>query len=77
MPPGDLGRSLRIKDFKMENEGGDMISFKQGTYNKSTGIASYTTMELPFFMEKLTKLHNASTNNALFFLKGISNNLFI
>lgn len=64
----DLGRELRMRDFKIEKEEGDLISFRQGTYNKSTGVAQYTTSELPYIMEKLTKLHKAESKNPLFFL---------
>jgi len=64
----DLGRELRIRDFKVVKEAGDIVYFAQGTYNKSTGMASYTTREWPYFMEKLTRLHKADTNSPLFFL---------
>jgi hypothetical protein len=64
----DLGRELRIKDFKVEKESGDIVSFEQGTYNRSTGLAKYTSKEWPEFIEKLTRLHKASTDSPLFFL---------
>jgi hypothetical protein len=64
----ELGRELRMRDFKIESEMGDIVSFKQGTYNKSTGIADYTAKELPYFMDKITKLHKATSKNPLFFL---------
>ena len=66
--PEDLGRELRIRDLKVTKEAGDSIYFAQGTYNKSTGMAVYTTREWPYFMEKLTRLHKADTNSPLFFL---------
>ena len=64
----ELGRELRIRQFKVEKEVGNIVSFKQGTYNKETGIAKYTSKELVLFVEKLTKLHKASTKDPLFFL---------
>jgi uncharacterized iron-regulated membrane protein len=64
----DLGRELRIKDFKIQNESGDIVTFTQGTYDKQTGKANYKVKELPYFMDKLTKLHKASTKQSLFFL---------
>jgi hypothetical protein len=66
--PDELGRSLRIRDFKIEKTDGKIISFKQGTYNTETGVANYTTRELPTIINKLTQLHKASTNQPLFFL---------
>ncbi len=64
----DLGRELRVRDFKVEKEEGDIVRFEQGTYNKSTGIAAYTSKEWPYVIEKLTRLHKANTNSPLFFL---------
>ena len=64
----DLGRELRMKEFKVEKEEGDIIRFEQGTYNKSTGVAKYTSKEWPYFIEKLTRLHKADTKSPLFFL---------
>jgi len=64
----ELGRAMRMRDLKIEKEEGDILTFKQGTYNKATGVASYTTKELPRFVEKLTQLHKANTRNPLFFL---------
>jgi hypothetical protein len=68
MKSEDLGRELRIRDFKIKNESGNVVMFAQGTYDKATGKANYTVKELPYFMDKLTKLHKASTKQPLFFL---------
>jgi hypothetical protein len=64
----ELGRELRMRNFKIEKEEGDIITFNQGTYNKTTGVAKYTSKELPYVVEKLTHLHKADTKNPLFFL---------
>ena len=64
----DLGRALRIKDFKIESTNDNVALFKQGTYNTETGVANYTTKELPFVLNKLTHLHKASTSQPLYFL---------
>jgi hypothetical protein len=66
--PEDLGRELRMRDFKVVTEDGAIVRFEQGTYNKSTGMAKYTSKEWPFFIEKLTTLHKADTKSPLFFL---------
>ena len=57
-----------MRDLKVEKEDGDIILFEQGTYNKSTGVAKYTSKEWPYFIEKLTRLHKADTKSPLFFL---------
>src|SRR5437868_4717447 len=38
-----LGRALRMRDLKIEKEEGDIATFASGTYNKVTGMASYST----------------------------------
>ena len=63
-----LGRESGMKEFKVEKEEGDIIRFEQGTYNKSTGVAKYTSKEWPYFIDKLTRLHKADTKSPLFFL---------
>jgi hypothetical protein len=80
MPAEELGRALRIRDFKVENIEGNIVTFKQGSYNTETGVARYTTKELPYVMSKLTELHKASTSQPLFFLNvffGISLLFFV
>lgn len=64
----ELGKELRIREFKIQNENAEVLTFEQGTYNKQTGRAVVTVKELPFVIDKLTKLHKANTNQPLFFL---------
>jgi hypothetical protein len=64
----EIGKELKIKDIKIEAESGNIITFKQGTYNSKTGEAKYTTKELPYIMDKLTKLHKANTKQPLYYL---------
>jgi len=66
--PDELGRALRIRDLKITAQQGDILSFKQGTYNKTTGAADYTIQSLPVIMEKLTQLHKANTKQPLYYL---------
>jgi len=76
----ELGRALRIRDFKVEKTEGNIVTFRQGTYNSETGVANYTTKELPYVMSRLTELHKASTSQPLFFLNvffGISLLFFV
>ena len=64
----DLGKALRIREFKVQKTEGDIVYFEQGTYNTQTHTANYTTKELPLVMDKLTKLHKANSGQPLFFL---------
>jgi hypothetical protein len=78
--PEELSRALRIRDFKVESVDGNIVKFKQGTYNSETGEARYTSIELPFLVNKLTQLHKASTSQPLYFLNvffGISLLFFV
>jgi hypothetical protein len=64
----ELGKELRIRDFKLVKEENNIIYFKQGTFDKTTGIAKVSVKELPLVLEKMTHLHKASTKHPLFFL---------
>lgn len=64
----ELGKELHIKGFKPDTTIGDIVSFKQGTYNVKTGVADYTVSEQPAIVNKMTKLHKATTNDPLFYL---------
>lgn len=63
-----LGRELRIRNFRPDRIEGDVVHFKDGSYNSATGEATYVTRELPFVLDKMTHLHKATTNDTLFFL---------
>lgn len=64
----ELGKALKIRDFKIEKVQNGLLYFSQGTFNTSTGIATVTTKEWPRALEKMTKLHKATSNDPLFFL---------
>ncbi|KAB1069158.1 hypothetical protein F6U93_05240 [Tamlana haliotis] len=67
-----LGRSLKIKRFKVEKVKGDLILFKNGQYNKTTGVANYTKAELPYVLNRMTHLHKATSQEPLFWLNVFS-----
>ena len=64
----ELGKAIRMRDLKIESTKGSIQTFKQGTYNATTGAVQYTTKKLWPFAEKLTHLHKASTKDPLFWL---------
>jgi len=59
-----LGMILHVRDFKVLKSEGDVVYFKNGTYNKATGIVNYSAELLPPLMEKFNSLHKSSTRNA-------------
>ena len=54
IPLDKLGKELKIKGLEVKEQKGDLIIFKEGTYNSKTGEAKYTKKELPFFLKKMT-----------------------
>lgn len=61
----ELGKELKIKNFEVEKTEGSVLKFKQGTYNAATGEAKYTKKELPFVLDKMTKLHKSQSKDTL------------
>jgi hypothetical protein len=64
----ELGKELKIKGLKVNSTEGDILTFKEGTYNSATGEASFTVKELPMILGKMTEVHKATTNSPLYFL---------
>jgi len=63
-----LGKLLDIRRLKVNKTEGDIMHFKDGTYNVTTGEAKYVKKELPFVLKKMTHLHKAKSKEPLFFL---------
>ncbi|MET3537294.1 hypothetical protein [Chryseobacterium limigenitum] len=61
----ELGKELKMKNFEVEKTEGDILKFKQGTYNSVTGEAKYSKKELPFVLDKMTKLHKSQSKDKL------------
>ncbi|MCH4552963.1 MULTISPECIES: hypothetical protein [Aestuariibaculum] len=68
LPTNQLGRELKIRDFKVAKEEGDVLFFNNGEYNKATGEAKFIQKELPLVLNKMTKLHKAKSKDPLFYL---------
>ena len=57
----ELGKALQIKEIKINKTEADLVFFKEGTYNTTTGEATITTKELYPWIAKLTKLHKSNS----------------
>ena len=68
LPDAEVGSTLRLKEFKVERSEGSLVYFREGTYDKKTGLAKYKVKQLPYVLDKMTKLHKATTNRPLYFL---------
>ena len=64
----NLGKALDLRRYQFEKEDGDMVYFRNGDYNKKTGIAHLKSKELPYILDKMTHLHKASTDDPLYWL---------
>ncbi len=56
-----LGEALEQRNFKIDKEEGGIVYYKNGTYNKQTGFARYTTNELYGWIEPFTELHTSNS----------------
>jgi len=61
---GQLNRALHQKDMKVVSENEQEIIFINGKYNKITGTASYTSMEIPSILRAFNGLHTVSANDS-------------
>ena len=63
-----LGNELRIKDLAFTKKEGSVYYFDQGQYNPQTGEAIYTVKKIPFVLDKMQKLHKATTKSPVYWL---------
>ncbi|MGQ8364824.1 hypothetical protein [Glaciecola sp. 1036] len=63
-----LGEQLRIRGFRVIEEDDQTIRFANGEYNKQTGEARVTSKEYPIVLDKLVKLHKATTNSPIYYV---------
>ena len=62
-----LGETLSIRNLTPIENDGSLMVFEQGVYNTITGEADYTVKELPYWLDKLTHLHKATTEDPLYY----------
>ena len=63
-----VGAAIKIKNLKILSDTLDVITFPQGTYNKITGVAEFKVKELPYLLNKMTKMHKATHKDPLYYL---------
>ncbi|MDD4696287.1 MAG: hypothetical protein PHR52_01985 [Fermentimonas sp.] len=67
----DLSEQLLIRNFQILKEEGDMIYFKDGSYNTTTGEATISRKEYPDILNKLVNFHKITGNNKWSFFSTI------
>lgn len=68
IPTYDLERKLKIENLSIKEEIEGILYFENGSYNPKTGNFISIKKELPFFLDKMTKLHKATTKQPLYWL---------
>lgn len=63
-----LGSKLRIRGFEVIEDTAEQVTYEAGSYNKKTGVATVTEEDYAPLVQKLVKLHKATTSSPLYFL---------
>ena len=63
-----VGAAIKIKNLKIKSDTLDVVTFENGTYNKTTGVAEFKVKELPYLLNKMTKMHKATNKDPLYYL---------
>lgn len=61
----ELEKELKIKNFEVKKTENSILFYKEGTYNTVTGQAKYSKKELPFVLDKMSKLHKSKSADTL------------
>jgi hypothetical protein len=64
----EIGKEIRMRDFKADKEENGIVYFKNGTFDRNSGIIKFTKKDLPFILGKMEKMHKSTTKDPLFFL---------
>lgn len=59
----ELAKELKMRNLEIKETAGDLLKFKDGTYNAATGEAKYTKMELPYVLAKFNELHKSTSTH--------------
>jgi hypothetical protein len=76
----EIGPAIKLKNLKIKSDTLDVVTFEQGTYNKTTGVADFTVKEMPYLINKMTKMHKATNKDPLYYLNiffGVSLMFFV
>ena len=68
LPDVEIGKALKIRNFKVDRSEANVVYFKDGQYDRTTGAATLTKKELPYVLGRMTHLHKATTNDPLYWL---------
>ena len=61
----ELGREMRVREFKVTKTEGDVVYFQNGTYNKASGMAQYKQKDVIFPFNKFINFHKSISSNKM------------
>ncbi|MFT5675342.1 MAG: hypothetical protein ACI808_001273 [Paraglaciecola sp.] len=64
----ELGNVLRIREFEVLERNNSTITFKQGSYDLTTGLATVIRKDYHPAIQNLVNLHKATTDSPLYWL---------
>ncbi|HAR38708.1 MAG: hypothetical protein A2W86_13220 [Bacteroidetes bacterium GWD2_45_23] len=65
LPEEDLAKQLAVRNLRVEKKEGDVIYFKEGCYNVTTGEAKISRKDYPPLIKKFVNLHKVTGDNRL------------
>ena len=68
LPAPELGKAIGVRNLAVIRSNAGTDYFKNGSYDRTTGLAIYTKKELPYVLKQMTHLHKATTNDPLYYL---------
>ena len=68
LSPTAIGEKIKLKGLRFTSQQGDIAYFEQGNYNVATGEVAYQKKQLPYVLERMTKLHKATTKSPAYWL---------
>lgn len=73
----ELGREMRMREFKVTKTEGDVVYFQSGTYNKASGMTSYKQKDVIFPFNKFINFHKSISSNKMHWFNLISGFIFL
>lgn len=64
----NIAREIRVRELTDSKIDGNTVYFKNGQYNSETGEIKYIAKQLPYILDRFTRLHKTSTKNPLYWL---------
>ncbi len=73
----ELGREMRVREFKVTKTEGDVVYFQNGTYNKASGMAQYKQKDVIFPFNKFINFHKSISSNKMHWFNLIIGFIFL